>query len=108
MEGEDHHNALAGPDVSNSFRKSLVDDQRSLHVGDAPVPWELCGVRTYEADSRQLDAHTEPPVFVPAFACCHFEAQHTTMAQIRGLRSGIGRATPISKTESDRPSPYDE
>jgi hypothetical protein len=35
--------------------------ERSLHVGNAPVPRELCGIRTDVADGPQLDAHTEPP-----------------------------------------------
>ena len=65
MEGEDHYNVLARSDVSKPFRIFLIDDQRPLHVGNAPVPGELCGARTDEADGPQLDAHTEPPYVRP-------------------------------------------
>jgi hypothetical protein len=60
-EGEDHNYALTSSDVSKAFRVFLVDNERSLDVGNAPVPGELCGVRTDEADGPQLDVHTEPP-----------------------------------------------
>src|SRR5215218_5897674 len=46
MEVEDHHYALASFDVSKPFRVSLVDDERALYLGDAPVTGELLGVRT--------------------------------------------------------------
>ena len=55
--------ALAHIDSSKPLRVLLVDDERALHVGDAPVAREFWGVRADKADRPQLDAHTAiPPV----------------------------------------------
>ena len=68
MEVEDHDYALACSNISRSFRVFLVDGERALHAGDAPMPGKLLGVRADEADRPQLDAHTENLPFAPALA----------------------------------------
>ena len=76
MEDEDHEYALASSDISRFLRVFLVDDQRSLHVGNAPVSGELFGVRTDEADRLNSILIPKPLLCAPALACCHFEVQH--------------------------------
>ena len=81
MEVEEHDYALARFDVSKSFGILLIDVQRSLHVGNAPVPGELFGVRTDEADDPQLDAHAESPCVRPDSRSPPLRVQHKAIVQ---------------------------
>jgi hypothetical protein len=61
MEVEDHHYALTRFDVSKPFQVFFIDNERSLHIRDAPLAGEFLGVRADQAYSLQLDAHSRPP-----------------------------------------------
>ena len=68
MEVEDHDYALASSDISKPFRVFFTDDERALHVGDAPVTGKLLSLCADEADRPQLDANAETLPFAPALA----------------------------------------
>jgi hypothetical protein len=59
MKVEDHDDALARFDVFEPFHIFVVDDQCSLHIGDAPMPGDRLGVRAHETNRPQFNAHVK-------------------------------------------------
>lgn len=55
MKVEDNDDALARFYVFEPFQISLIDNQRSFHIRNAPVTWNLLDVRVHEADRLQFD-----------------------------------------------------
>lgn len=55
MKVKDDDDALARFDVREPRQVFVLDDQRSLHIGYAPMPGDFLGVGARETDRLQLD-----------------------------------------------------
>ena len=59
MEVEDHNNPLASFDIFDSFQVSVVNHQRSFHIGKRPLPGKLFGISVHNSYRFHSDAHIE-------------------------------------------------
>ena len=48
MEVENHHDSLPRLDILKAFTVSFVDDKRSLHIGDGPMPGNPFSIGVHE------------------------------------------------------------
>ena len=94
MVGEDHDYALAGSDFSKSLRVFLIDDERILHVGNAPVSGGSSAfVRTKPIGLNSI-LLPKSLLCAPALASCHFKVQHKAKVLVSNVKWSSGYSPP--------------
>ena len=57
MEVENHNDSLTSFDILEPFEVSFVEDQRSLHIGNGPMPGNRFGICVDQTNRFHFDAH---------------------------------------------------
>jgi hypothetical protein len=55
MEVENDNDSLPRFDILEPFEVSCVDDKRSLHIGDGPMPGNIFGIGVHETYGYHFD-----------------------------------------------------
>ena len=59
MEVEDHNDSLTSFDILEPFDVCFVDDHRSLHIGNRPMPGKLFSISVHNTYRFHFYAHIE-------------------------------------------------
>ena len=74
MEMENHHDSLPRFDILQPFEVSPVNDKRTLHIGDCPMPGNLFSIGVHQTYRFHINAQFHfLPLLLTHFLCifCH-------------------------------------